>query len=471
MRGRLLAWLVAAVCATALAVTFSGCTTILGSFDIAPAGTAGGAACDAGSQCSTGFCTDGVCCEATCDGICEACNIPGSVGRCAPIPDGENPANECPTIPLPPVNDDAGVVLVDPDAGDAGEDAGDDAGVVDAGATFAEPDGGVATNDVQCGGVCNGARACRFPGGDRTCGTTYCATPTEQGRAACDGAGHCVVGNESCEAYSCADGSPGCKRSCTGESDCASTHFCDAATSTCKPKLANGSACGSLAQCQDGHCVGGVCCNDACTGFPGASCTVPGHVGACRCDACPNGTCQLFYIDRDGDGFGDKNATVANGFAVPACAGTAPAGYSATNDDCYDEGGAALAKARDVHPGQVTFFNTAYKPAGGADSFDYDCDGQLTKQTPEYVNGETCGFCRSNPLIRICTKSTSCSTENEAAGLGCSSRGLFCSTRDTGKAFTFNVDCGDTRTAMDCGYCSNKTLTNPTYGNETQRCR
>lgn len=478
MRGRLLAWLVAAACALALAVTFSGCTTILGSFDVAPDGPATGTVCDAGSQCATGFCSDGVCCEATCDGVCEACNIPGSVGKCAPIPDGENPANECPTTPLPPAAEEDAGAPVDLDAGDPG-DAGD-AGEADASVTFAPPDAGISANDGQCGGVCNGNRACRFPGRDRTCGSTFCTTPTEQARAACDGAGHCVVGSEECAAYSCSDGSAGCKQSCTGEADCAPTHFCDAATSTCKPKLGNGSACTSVAQCQESHCVTGVCCNDSCTGFPGASCTVPGNVGQCRCDACPNGACQLFYIDRDGDGFGDKNATVQNGFAIPACASAPPpTGYSATNDDCYDEGGPATATARLVFPGQTQFFAFAYQPAGGAASFDYNCDGQTTKETPEYTNGETCGFCRPGTKLLLCGKTTTCSTEGENAGFACSTgfcpiRGCTtsrCATVGTDAAFTSTVSCGVRTAATNCGSCSGGAMTGATTSQVTQQCR
>lgn len=472
MRGRLLAWLVAASCAIALAVTFSGCTTILGSFDVAPAGTASGASCDAGSQCGTGFCSDGVCCEATCDGVCEACNVPGSVGKCAPIPDGENPANECPTTPLPPEGEEDAGTPVDLDAGDAG-----DGGEADASVSFAPPDAGIASNDGQCGGVCNGQRACRFPGKDRTCGSTFCTTPTDQARAACDGAGHCVVGSEECAAYSCSDGSPGCKQSCTGESDCASTHFCDALSSTCKPKLGNGSACSSVAQCQDAHCVSGVCCNDACTGFPGASCTVPGNVGQCRCDACPSGTCQLYYIDRDGDGYGDKNATVQNGNAKPGCVGTPPPGYVADNTDCYDD---ANLVAKNVNPGQVGFFPTPYAGPGGS-SFDYNCDGSFTKETGEFPGG-SCGFCGGAAFS--CSQKPTCSTAGLGAGLGCGlGRGdtpctglcvvLRCTTVGKDYAFRETVECGVTRTATDCGTCSaaGGTANGPFTQQRTQQCR
>jgi hypothetical protein len=41
-----------------------------------------GADCVAPSQCSSMFCVDGVCCESTCDGSDESCNVPGLEGNC-----------------------------------------------------------------------------------------------------------------------------------------------------------------------------------------------------------------------------------------------------------------------------------------------------------------------------------------------------------------------------------------------------
>jgi len=51
-----------------------------------------GATCNAGGECQSGFCTDSLCCEAACDGVCEACDAAGS---CQPHDEGTDPEGEC----------------------------------------------------------------------------------------------------------------------------------------------------------------------------------------------------------------------------------------------------------------------------------------------------------------------------------------------------------------------------------------
>lgn len=51
-----------------------------------------GTACTDGAECESGECVDGVCCDLTCDGPCEACNLPGSLGTCSPDAAGESDA-------------------------------------------------------------------------------------------------------------------------------------------------------------------------------------------------------------------------------------------------------------------------------------------------------------------------------------------------------------------------------------------
>ncbi|MGQ0505998.1 MAG: kelch repeat-containing protein [Myxococcaceae bacterium] len=49
-----------------------------------------GGACAAASDCASSFCVDGVCCQTSCTGSCASCSLSGSVGICAPVPDGSS---------------------------------------------------------------------------------------------------------------------------------------------------------------------------------------------------------------------------------------------------------------------------------------------------------------------------------------------------------------------------------------------
>ncbi|HRI67580.1 MAG TPA: VCBS repeat-containing protein [Polyangium sp.] len=58
-----------------------------------------GSACMMGSECSSGFCIDGVCCNSSCTGACQACTAmkkgSGSDGTCGNIAPATDPDNEC----------------------------------------------------------------------------------------------------------------------------------------------------------------------------------------------------------------------------------------------------------------------------------------------------------------------------------------------------------------------------------------
>lgn len=137
-----------------------------------------GQACAAGGECASGFCTDGVCCNVACDGVCEACD--GLVkGRCEVVAGRAHGNRPC------------------------------------------KSDG------TNCGGACDGVRrdVCTYPTAQTGCGTTCKDAVRTAG--ACDGKGACVLqpprpcpGN-----YSCADTSS-CKTSCATDADCGRLFGC-----------------------------------------------------------------------------------------------------------------------------------------------------------------------------------------------------------------------------------------------------
>jgi N-acetylneuraminic acid mutarotase len=46
-------------------------------------------------DCPPRFCTDGVCCDEICDGVCHSCVLPGKIGTCSPAPEGRDPRDDC----------------------------------------------------------------------------------------------------------------------------------------------------------------------------------------------------------------------------------------------------------------------------------------------------------------------------------------------------------------------------------------
>src|SRR6185312_14487720 len=257
---------------------------------------ANGAACIAGSQCTSNFCVDGVCCESACAGLCMACSAAktgGADGSCAAVTAGTNPDSDC---------------------------------TADAPST--------------CGhsGMCNGAGACALYGATTACGPEACTGSTDTAAPTCDGAGTCVPGGtSSCGAYVCGNGS--CLKICVGNADCSSGNFCS--NGSCVPQEANGAACGGAGACQSGFCVDGVCCENACNGTC-MTCNGVGTQGTCtaqvsgtdlhnECTAtastsCGNdGTCDGAGACRNwgvGTPCGSASCSGATLLPVPTCNGS-----------------------------------------------------------------------------------------------------------------------------------------------------
>jgi hypothetical protein len=414
------------------------------------AGKANGETCSDKLQCTSGFCVEGVCCNGACTGTCESCLL-GQRGRCDPIPDGTDPKMHCgPAVP--------------PDAGAPPEAGAPDGPPEDGG--LQPPDGGFMGSNQLCAGTCNGMRACRYPGIEKSCGNRWCNSAAEVAAMTCDGQGACAPTVSGCLDYACAAGA--CNTRCAAHEDCqAGKTYCNA-SNQCALKKADGLGCVTGDECRSGHCAGGVCCNSDCdTPF---TCTET--PGKCKCPGvtCSAGVaCQVFYADLDGDGAGDKFGTLLNGGAKAACADATPAGFVASATDCDD--GDANAK-----PGQTAFFDVASQGKG---TYDYDCDGSIVKGQPENL-GSTCKFCTGGDDLFSCGKPTStCASKDQVAGLTCSvkcsgsgGRFIFCSCQPS-DGFVGVVNCGVPGEFKVCGRCT-AAAAGPSFGYSThpkQTCR
>jgi hypothetical protein len=389
-------------------------------------------ACGAAAECKSGFCSDGVCCETACTGSCESCKLPGSVGTCAPIPEGTDPDKECPVLVPPPLPNDGG---------SPSDDAATDGG------TRFEAD------NALCGNTCNGKGKCGFVKKGAACGSTECNGAALK-QAQCNGAGLCTPEAASCSGFVCNASGSACLTECAKSSDCAQGSYCDA-QGKCKTKKEDKLLCGVSSECTSGFCVEGVCCNSACDAavVPGGSCKVPGKEGQCTCSACTTGPCKVWYKDADNDGFGDAATTQL------ACANAQPAGFVASSDDCDD-------KNANAFPGQTAFFATPRTNG----SFDYNCSGSNEKDTEE--TNSPCVFCATS----ACTAVNVCARANNFSGTRCAYGEVFgtnakiCLAFGSG-SFRKVVGCGMSDTFYRCGKCVNAGEgAQETSGSRTQLC-
>lgn len=189
-----------------------------------------GAACQQPSDCQGGNCVDGYCCNSSCTGQCEACDVPGREGVCAPslgAPRGLRPA--------------------------------------------------CAGGGSTCSGACDGVltTACAYPVVD--CRPASCDGGVARRPATCDGQGACPPEElVDCGALGCGDVE--CRAACEDDLQCDASSFCSAGV--CHERLPLGGPCGASSECGSGACVDGVCCDSACEGQC-AACNLPGSVGVC----------------------------------------------------------------------------------------------------------------------------------------------------------------------------------------------
>ncbi len=221
-----------------------------------------GQACQVDAECSNSnpHCVDGVCCDTTCVGQCEACNLTGKRGTCTGVTDK-------PVAPRPQCTADG----------------------------------------TKCDGFCDPSNrtACQFPNKATSCRDASCDTKANSAQAEsfCTGKGTCALtASVVCEPYLC--NGPACAGNCTADAQCAKDAYCQAGKCTPKGDLAE--KCTTDKQCGSGHCADGVCCDTACTGQCEACNQVPGAKA---------GTCSPV----SGDPLGKRSACAASD---AACGGS-----------------------------------------------------------------------------------------------------------------------------------------------------
>jgi hypothetical protein len=331
-----------------------------------------GTTCQTGkaSQCQSGFCVEGVCCDTACSGTCQSCVAAftgGADGTCAPVADGTDPDGEC------------------ADQGSA-----------------------------ACGtdGLCDGKGACRKYSSGTVCSLGGCSGSTKTNASTCNAQGQCQSnGTTNCAPYLCQGNV--CGTSCTGDTQCTAGNVCDTTTGSCGAKKDNGTACTSGSQCASGFCVDGVCCESACTGSCKACSTSKKGTGADGvCGNVANG------LDPDADcGDQGQNSCGTNG----SCDGNGGCALYPTGTQCAAQScsGSTQTNAKTCNGAGTCSGTTTncspYQCSGNA------CGASCTSSS-QCVSGyscvnNNCGTLKGNGST--CSSGAECSSGNCADGYCC----------------------------------------------------
>ena len=194
-----------------------------------------GTACGCDSDCETGFCVDGVCCNTACKETCKSCNTISAPGTCTFVAAGDPPRAPaiCPK-----------------------------------------------TDMSSCGldGTCDGKGGCRSYVSGTVCQPGTCDGASVGGVRVCDGTGNCTPGPATiCAPFTCDSKTNSCVVTCSSDADCAPNVKC--VNGSCG-KRPIGAVCTASVQCASNFCADGFCCNVACTG-PCVSCNQSGRIGTC----------------------------------------------------------------------------------------------------------------------------------------------------------------------------------------------
>lgn len=183
-----------------------------------------GVACVVDDECASGSCSDGVCCEEACDGVCETC---AGTGICrAPLDDNACPSIRCSALDAT-CADITGDIQTNRCQSKGSCKSLDACGLAPAGVEcligFCDNEGQCRAPTVNCGGACEstglvpGRTCCSFNDTfELTCVDERSCGASEDRRVLCDESSDCSDGSVCCSSSSPA----GTQIFCLPEADC-----------------------------------------------------------------------------------------------------------------------------------------------------------------------------------------------------------------------------------------------------------
>ncbi len=295
---------------------------------------------------------------------------------------------------------------------------------------------------VYPGTACNGDCSYNDDNGD-----CVAKAAGENGLPACQRCDGTNLTHVNVSGFADSEGTNTCAGTCAGYCSSGSCVSTDTGTGTC-----NTSDSTRVASAGNGHCSAGSCAadcyangtscsngSDCCSGYCYADGDGDGYAGSgnntCRASAslgtdCNDSNASLYvnrtcYADSDGDGYYAKaGSTVCSGSSCPS-------GYSSSKgNDCCDSDNKA-------HPNQTSYFSSA----DACGSYDYNCDGSITKQNCTYKSPSLSG------TRKTCFRSSSDCNANTGSSQ---------STYPKCSNVTHSMNCGQTATSKTCRTTSYK---------------
>jgi len=336
-----------------------------------------GGTCKDSTECDSGFCADGVCCNLACTGACVSCNQPGKMGECQPVAEGN-----------PDVHGQC-----------------------------------VAEKQETCGlsGLCNGQGGCSKYAAGTVCKDSSCAGGSMIPASTCNGLGTCLLGAAiTCYPFVCADGA--CKGTCTSKADCVAPNDC--VNNSCGKK-GLGQKCNAPADCKSAFCVDGVCCDQKC-GDTCAFCNLPNAPG--RCTTVPSGvTDPRGFCQNKGPAACNTNGRCNGARACQSYPSNTTvcraSSCDAASNRFTDEGVCRNGACTSPSPTSCSPYRCNGARCGSSCSTNTQCSG-----TNVCINGS----CGKKMNGAVCSKSTDCSS-------GFCAQGVCCGSACTASCFSCNL--------------------------------
>ena len=445
-----------------------------------------GDSCTLGSECSSGFCADGVCCNTACAaGVCDACSVATGAatnGTCSLFTGTTcNDANPCTQTDTCQTGVCTGASPVTCSASDQCHTAGicsvatgvcsnpskaDGTGCNDANANTTGDvcTAGTCAGVDHCVGVtCSALDQCHTAGSCTDHATGACSNPAKANGAGCDDGTICTQ-TDTCQSGTCTGASP---LPCSDPGACQETATCDAILGCVYATKTAGTVC-RAAGCVSGQAQPAGLCDGTSAGCPG---TTPVDCGSYTCES---GACSATCAGCIADAYCDQGTCLPKHPQGGTCSTTANClAGSCVDGRCCGSTCTGQCEACDVGGHEGTCWPTTGAPHGSRTACSTDssscggaCDGTLRTNCTYPIT--SCREASCEGSSNVATLGANCDGQGSCPALqtlSCAPK--LCGTTACNGDCTLDTDCTDGHFCA-AGVCTAKIPAGTSCGADTQ---